>query len=122
MVDDKVQADEKLREIIQALLKGTATPEGYSLKKGSLLYKGRLVLPKSSTLIPKFLQEFHASPFGGHSGFFRTYKRTTSVLFWEGMKSNIKDFVAACEVCQHNKYQAMSPAGLLQPQPIPEKI
>ena len=99
MVDDKVQADEKLKGIIHALLKGTAAREGYSLRNGSLLYKGRLVLPKTSRLIPKFLQEFHASSFGGHFGFFRTYKRIVSVLFWKGMKSDIKEFVAACEVC-----------------------
>ena len=65
-MDDEVQADGKLQEIIQTLLKGDTTPEGYSLKKESLLYKGRLVLPKNSTLIPKFLHEFHASPFEGH--------------------------------------------------------
>ena len=94
VVDDEVQADEKLRGIIQAVLKGDTTPEGYSLKKGSLLYKGRLALSRNSTLIPKFLQEFHASPFGGHSSFFRTYKHMTSILFWEGMKSDIKDFAA----------------------------
>ena len=38
------------------------------------------------------------------------------------MKSDIKDFVASCEICQHSKHQAMSPTGLLQPLPIPEKI
>ena len=35
VVDDEVQADEKLRGIVQALLKGVTTPKGYSLKKGS---------------------------------------------------------------------------------------
>ena len=38
------------------------------------------------------------------------------------MKSNIRDFIACCDVCQHNKYQAMSPAGLLQPLPIPKRV
>ena len=38
------------------------------------------------------------------------------------MKSDIKDFVAGCEICQRNKHQAMSPSGLLQPLPIPKKI
>ena len=119
VIDDEVQADEKLKGITQALLKGDSIPEGYTLKKGSLLYKGRLVLSRSSTLIPKFLQEFHAAPFGGHLGYFCTYKRSAGVLFWEGMKSDIKNFVAGCEICQRNKHLAMGPAGLLHPLPIP---
>ena len=59
---------------------------------------------------------------GGHSGFLRTYKRLTRDFFWVGMKNDIKEFVEKCLVCQQNKALTLSPAGLLQPLPIPEKI
>lgn len=68
------------------------------------------------------MNEFHSTPFGGHSGFFRTYKKISAIFFWEGMKEDVKRFVAECEVCQRAKYETTSPAGLLQPLPVPLKI
>lgn len=38
------------------------------------------------------------------------------------MKKTIQDYVASCEVCQRNKYQGMSPVGLLQPMSVPEIV
>jgi len=86
------------------------------------MYKERLVLAKSSKWIPKILLEFHSSKIGGHSGFFRTYKRISSILYWEGMKSTIMEFIKGCEVCQENKHSTLKPAGLLQPLPIPTNV
>ena len=76
------------------------------------------MLAKGSTRIPLILKEFHDSVSGGHSGFFRAYKRISSILFWEGMKKDIQKYVQECEICQRNKYETLSPAGLLQPLPI----
>ncbi|KAA0032387.1 ty3-gypsy retrotransposon protein [Cucumis melo var. makuwa] len=52
----------------------------------------------------------------------RTYKKIAAELFWEGMKNDIKLYVDQCHVCQQNKVQALSPVGLLQPLPIPNRI
>lgn len=38
------------------------------------------------------------------------------------MKNDIRKFVVECEVCKKNKVQALFPAGLLQPLPIPQQI
>ncbi|KAF7814832.1 Splicing factor U2AF 65 kDa subunit [Senna tora] len=58
----EVQKDEKLSQVFQQLLTGQNTGAEYSLKNGCLLYKGRLVLPKASTLILRLIKEFHSSP------------------------------------------------------------
>ena len=64
-----------------------------------LLYKGRLVLPKTSVLIPSLLHTFHDTVLGGHLGFLRTYKRMSGELHWLGMKHEIKKYVEQCEIC-----------------------
>lgn len=38
------------------------------------------------------------------------------------MQSDIKQFVATSDICQGNKYDSLSPAGLLQPLPVPTKV
>ncbi|WVY98421.1 hypothetical protein V8G54_030572 [Vigna mungo] len=118
-LEDEIQANVRLRGIIQDLLKQHYSHLGFQLIKGRLYYKGRMVIPKNSSKIPLILKEFHDSALGGHSGFFRTYKRISGLLFWEGMKKEIQQYVLSCAVCQQNKYQALNPGGLLQPLPIP---
>lgn len=39
------------------------------------------------------------------------------------MRKDIRDYIAHCEVCQRNKYEALiSSAGLLQPLPVPTEV
>lgn len=100
-------------------------PEGstkFQLRQGTLYYKNRLVLSRASSLIPTILQMYHNSVIGGHSGFLRTYKRFTGELYWPGLKEDVKKHVMECDVCQQHKTEALSPAGLLQPPPLPERI
>lgn len=87
----------------------------YSIEQEMLRYKNRLVISKSSTLIPTILHTYHDSLFGGHSGFLRTYKR---FAYWEGMKQEVKKYCEECLVCQKNKSLALSHAGLLLPPEI----
>ena len=107
---------------MQDLLHGGELWEGFQLKGGRLYYKDRLVVPKNSPRIPLILQEFHDTAMGGHSGFFRTYKRVSGLLWWEGMKKSIQQYVQQCEVCNRNKHQTLSPARLLQPLPVPTQV
>ena len=63
----------------------------------------------------------HTSPLGGHSGFLKTYHEVKKEFFWEGLKSNIQNFVAECLVCQQNKFEIIKTPGLLQPLSIPSQ-
>ncbi|GAU42300.1 hypothetical protein TSUD_136860 [Trifolium subterraneum] len=114
--------DERLSKIRTELLQHPGAHPGYEYKNDVLLYEGRLVISNKSLLIPTLLDEFHSSPQGGHSGFYKTYRRLAANVYWVGMKGVIQEYVRNCDVCQRQKYMATSPGGLLQPLPVPERI
>lgn len=87
-----------------------------------LYYKGSLYVPATATWRDQILEEFHNTPTAGHSGYLRTYKRVLRTFRWPGLKSDVKKYVAACDTCQRNKYEAIKPPGLLQPLAIPDSI
>ena len=121
-VMEEVKSDEELQGIIVVLKENPEGKANYQWVSDNLLYKGRLVLSKTSSLIPALLHTFHDSVLWGHSGFLRTYKRMNGEIHWVGMKNDVKKYVEQCETCQRNKTEALSPAGLLQPLPLPNLI
>jgi len=94
----------------------------YKWRNGLVCYKNRVVVPPYSNIISQLLHEFHDSPNGGHSGVLRTYKRLAQQFYWPSMFHTMKTYVASCEVCQRTKHDTLSPAGLLQPLPIPCQV
>ncbi|WVZ19999.1 hypothetical protein V8G54_007321 [Vigna mungo] len=119
MEDSKGCEDECVPE---GLLVDPTAHSLYELQKGRLYYHDKLVLPKHYSRIPTIIQELHESPLGGHSGYFCTLKRIAGVLYWEGMRKDIKAFVMQCETWQRNKSEMLAPTGLLQPLPVPTQV
>ena len=75
IIREEVEKDEQLWKVVAELSNERELKDGkFSLKNGLLHYKNRLVLSKSSSLIPAMLNTFRNSVVGGHSGFPRTYK------------------------------------------------
>ena len=92
-IKEEVEKDERLKLIIKETVGGEdGKANKYSIRQGILRYKGRLVISKSSTLIPTILHTYHDSVFGGHSEFLRTYKRLACELYWEGMKLDVQKY------------------------------
>ncbi|KAA0057242.1 ty3-gypsy retrotransposon protein [Cucumis melo var. makuwa] len=123
LIDLKIIKEENdhLSQIIKRIKEGEEVQK-YTLQHDMLYYKGRLVIAKKSSLIPTILHTYHDSVFGGHSGFLRTYKRLTGELFWQGMKGDVQKYCEECAVCQLNKSLSLSPAGLLTPLEIANRI
>lgn len=121
-IEKEQEGDEYVSAIRHAILVQPGSRPGFQLIGNCLFYHGRVVLPATSMWITKLLQEFHDTPSGGHAGVYRTYRRIAGNVYWRGMFQRVKEYVANCLVCQKMKYEAVSPAGILQPLPIPEQI
>ncbi|KAI5404875.1 hypothetical protein KIW84_051874 [Lathyrus oleraceus] len=111
------QQDERLQRIIAGVQQNAESWPGYEYKQGVLMYEGRLVISNKSLLIPTLLEEFHSTPQGGHSGFYKTYRRLAANVYWIGMKGTVQDFVRRCDICQRQKYIASSPGVYGRPPP-----
>lgn len=118
----EVDNDPELQKIISDWHADPLQRPDYSVVQGRLLRKGKLVVPRSSALVGVIMTEYHSGKMGGHGGVVKTQKRIGESFFWEGMMTDIRRFVAACPVCQRQKYSTLAPGGLLQPLPVPEKV
>lgn len=119
---EEIAGDDFISQIKKSIVEDDNAHVSFFVVEDVLLYKGRLVIPKTLPFIPKLLELFHATGIGGHSSEVKTYKRLMNEVFWVGMKKDVTDFIKKCIVCQQNKYMATSPAGLLQLLPLPKQV
>lgn len=77
---EEVEKDVKLVVIIEQLKNDDDSVLQYFFQQGIFMYKGRLVMSKTSKLILAILHTYHDSVFGSHSGFLHTYEPLTREL------------------------------------------
>ncbi|KAD3338239.1 hypothetical protein E3N88_33760 [Mikania micrantha] len=73
-------------------------------------------------LLDQVLHDAHDTPAACHEGFLKTYKRILVQFFWPHLKQDVRSYVQNSLVCQQQKYETLSPAGLLQPLLIPHRV
>lgn len=94
----------------------------YSFEDGYIYWKGtndlRIYVPDHGTIRTDIINHYHGV---GHLGIDKVYNSCTRDMFWPKMHEQITNYVLSCKVCQANKSQNLSPAGLLQPLKIPPR-
>ncbi|VFQ85938.1 unnamed protein product [Cuscuta campestris] len=94
MISEALLADPFTATIIQDLKENATSRPGYTLVE-RLYFNGRLVIPESSSLRAKLLEEAHNTPCGGHGGFLKTLIRLSNTVYWPRMKLDVKRLAAA---------------------------
>ena len=111
--------DKEIAEIKERMSKGKA--KGFCEDEhDTLWFEDRVYVPNNAKIRKLILQEAHDSPYSIHPGNTKMYLDLKEHFWWTGMKKDIAEYVAVCDVCQRVKEKHQKPAGLLQPMPIPE--
>jgi Reverse transcriptase (RNA-dependent DNA polymerase)/RNase H-like domain found in reverse transcriptase/Integrase zinc binding domain/Integrase core domain/Retroviral aspartyl protease len=81
----------------------------------------RFYVPAAADLRELIISEHHDLGIAGHLGNNKCLGFLRRQYYWPNMKMDVRQYIQSCEYCQRNKSSNASPAGLLQPLPIPAK-
>ena len=121
-ITDSWEQDVTLKQLLLELKTGSCTKKHYTWSNNQLFRKNKLVVGNDIQLRMDLLAHFHGSSIGDHSGVKVTTHKMSSVLYWKGMRKEIKKYVRECITCQRCKPDLSAYPGLLQPLPIPNRI
>jgi hypothetical protein len=118
-VIDGYQQDDRAKELVTELSITGFNEQGYSMQDGIIRFKGRVWLGSNKDAHTAVMLALHNSGLGGHSGVLATYQRIKQSFTWPGLKKDVVQYVAACQICQQAKSEHVKLPGRLQPLPIP---
>jgi transposase InsO family protein len=113
----ELQADEHLRHLRDTITEACGVP--WHVEAGLILYGSRVYVSATSDALLAVLQLAHTA---GHEGVQKTLQRLRLNFVVDHDRAIVRDYVRACAVCQHNKTEALHPAGLLQPLDVPSQV
>ena len=91
--------DKEIAEIKEKMGKGKA--KGFREDEHvTLWFEDRIYVPNNQEIRKLILQEAHDSPYSIHPGNTKMYLDLKEHFWWTGMKKDIAEYVAVCDVCQ----------------------
>jgi hypothetical protein len=111
--------NEKINEIRQLIIDGKGKDFREDVE-GVVWFKDRLCILDIKSIRELILKESHETTYSIHPGSEKMFQDLKKIFWWYGMKKEIADYVAVCNICQRIKAEHQIPAGLLQPLQIPQ--
>jgi len=99
-----------------------ANPQpGDTIKEGLVWRDGRLVVPADAALRTRILALCHDAVPAAHFGRDKVLASAKARFEWQGLATDVDQYVRTCDACQRNKPSQQATPGLLMPLPIPER-
>ncbi|WVZ55066.1 hypothetical protein U9M48_005779 [Paspalum notatum var. saurae] len=94
--------DEKIKEIKQKISAGKEK-DFHEDADGIVWYKNRMCVPEVKEIRELILREAHETAYSIHPGSDKMYQDLKKTLRWYGMKREIAEFVAICDIYRESK-------------------
>ncbi|WJZ99856.1 hypothetical protein VitviT2T_018269 [Vitis vinifera] len=102
----EAQVRDEFLEKIKAQLVASEVDENWSMHEDrSVSFKGRLCVPRDVELRNEFLADAHKAKYTIHLGNTKMYQDLKRQFWRSGMKRDIAQFVANCQICQQVKVE-----------------
>ncbi|EDN07175.1 hypothetical protein HCAG_03706 [Histoplasma mississippiense (nom. inval.)] len=87
---------------------------------GLLLLNGSVFVPRSRAVRQELLRIHHDDPHAGHFGLEKTEELLRRKYVWDKLRTDVKEYVETCDVCQRIKVPRHKQYGELAPLPVPK--
>jgi len=97
-IRDQQKNDAKLQQFVSWI--GIEKGKEYRMgSDGILRFRDRICVPRNWRLRKQIMEEGHKSRLSIHPGMTKMYQDLKQSFWWNGMKTDVADFVASCLVC-----------------------
>lgn len=92
--------DAEIQSLLEKIATGDTSVQEFTVHDGLIKKGGKIWLGSDTTLKRTILRSVHDSAVGGHSGVRATYHRMHRNFAWKGMKKDVEEYIAQCNVCK----------------------
>jgi transposase InsO family protein len=120
--------DPKILKILQKIKTDSEYQKIFSIDEDEILYRNRtsntdndqLMVPES--MKRKILKSYHDLPYAAHGGIARTYGLIKNLFYWNGMYTDIKNYIESCLSCNSKKVGSNRKVAPLQKYVHPDGV